>query len=232
MRAAVAEFVGTFLLVLVGTGVVIAAYLHRNTAGPPYDSLAIALAFGLSLIAIVASIGPISGGHVNPAVTLGLAFAGRFPWRTLPLYWAAQLLGGISASLMIWLVYGQNAMSKVQLGATAPAHGSTDLQVFFSEGLIGFILLFTVVATTSNPKIGPGTAALAIGFALGAGVLLGGPVSGGAGNPARALAPMIVSSTYPVWYMYVLGPLAGGSVAGLLYRYLGARGADAGIDPE
>lgn len=229
MRAAVAEFIGTFILVVVGTGVVIAAALHENTAGAAYNSFAIALAFGLSLIAIVASIGSISGGHVNPAVTLGLAVAGKFPWRQLPIYWIAQLLGGICASLTIWLVYGQSAMAKVQLGTTAPAHGSSDLQVFCSEGLVGFILVLTVAATTSDSKIGSGSAAIAIGFALAAGVLLGGPVSGGAGNPARALAPMIVSSTYHLWYLYVLGPLAFGSLAGLIFRYLGTGGAIANV---
>lgn len=98
-RACTAEAVGTFLLVLVGTAVVIAATQGKGTAGPAYNSLAVALSFGLILVPIVASLGQVSGAHVNPAVTLGLAVAGRFPWKVVPAYFAAQVVGAVVASL-------------------------------------------------------------------------------------------------------------------------------------
>ena len=216
-----AEFIGTYLLVLVGTAVATAAYLHKNTAGPAYDSLAIALSFGLILIPIVGALGQVSGAHVNPAVTIGLAAGGKFPWRYVPAYVASQLLGGIAASLTIWVTFGQQAYDTVHLGAPSPAHGATDGQVFLIEALIAFTLVFVVMAMATDPRVPAGTAATSIGFALAAGVLLGGPVSGGAGNPARALAPMVVAHVFPIWYTYTFGPIAGGVVAAWLYLFVG-----------
>src|SRR5215203_2119916 len=105
-RPAVAEFVGTFVLVFVGCSVAVAAALERPVAGPPYNSLAIALAFGLALVAVVAAIGHISGGHVNPAVTLGMAATGKFPWKYAPIYVAAQLVGAVLAALATGITFG------------------------------------------------------------------------------------------------------------------------------
>ena len=166
LLACTAEAIGTFLLVLVGTAVATAAVLGKEIAGPAYDSLAVALAFGLILIPI--------GAYVD-----------------------------------------------AHLGAPAPVNGANALQVLLVEALIAFILVFTVISTATDKRVPPGTAAMAIGFALSAGVLLGGPVSGGAGNPARALGPMIVSGTFPVWFFYAVGPLLGGVVAALAFRLVG-----------
>lgn len=221
LLACLAEFIGTFLLVLVGTAVASAAILGKNTAGPAYDSLAVALSFGLILIPIVGSLGQVSGAHVNPSVTLGLATAGKFPWRYVAPYWTAQLAGAILASLILWAAYGHAAYADAHLGAPSPAHGASDLQVLLVEALIAFMLVFTVIATATDRRVTPGTAAVAIGFALSAGVLLGGPVSGGAGNPARALGPMIVAGTFPTWFFYTVGPLVGGVVAALAFRFVG-----------
>ncbi len=99
LGSALAELVGTFILVFGGTAVATAAILSRPTAGAAYDSLAVALAFGLALAAVVAAIGHVSGGHVNPAVTLGLAATGKFPWKSVPYYLGAQLLGAILGAL-------------------------------------------------------------------------------------------------------------------------------------
>ena len=90
--------------------------------------------------------------------------------------------------------------------------------VHLVEALIAFILVFTVISTTTDPRVPAGTAAVAIGFSLAAGVLLGGPVSGGAGNPARALGPMIVSGTFPVWFFYTIGPFVGAVAAAGAFR--------------
>ena len=209
------------MLVLVGTAVATAAVLGKGTAGPAYNSLAVGLSFGLILVPIVGSLGQISGAHVNPAVTLGLAVAGKFPWRQLPAYVVAQLVGAIVAALVVWGTYGQSAYLDSHLGAPSPVNGATGLQVLLVEALIAFILVFTVISTTTDARVPKGTPALAIGFALAAGVLLGGPVSGGAGNPARALGPMIVSGTFPVWAYYVVGPLLGAVLAAVAFRIVG-----------
>jgi hypothetical protein len=106
LGAAIAELVGTFILVFGGTAVAVGAILARPTAGPPYDSLAIALAFGLALAAVVAAVGHVSGAHVNPAVTLGMAATGKFPWQYTPHYIVAQLVGAVLAALATWLTFG------------------------------------------------------------------------------------------------------------------------------
>ena len=224
-RACLAETVGTFLLVLVGTAVVIAATQGKGTAGPAYNSLAVALSFGLILISVVAGLGQISGAHVNPAVTLGLACVGRFPWRYVAAYFAAQVAGAIVASVVVWAAFGHGAYTDAHLGLPAPAHGASNLQVLLVEALIAFMLVLTVIATATDRRVPAGTASVAIGFALAAGVLLGGPVSGGAGNPARALGPMIVTGLYPVWFYYTAGPLLGGVAAALVYRIIGSGSA-------
>lgn len=230
VRTFVAEAVGTFLLVLIGTAVACAAVLRQETAGPPYDSLAIALSFGLVLVAIVAGLGQVSGAHVNPAVTIGLASAGRFPWRYVPGYLAAQLVGGILAAVAVWAAYGDRARDVVNLGSPAPVPEATAMQGLLVEGLIAFLLVFTVVAVATDPRVPEGVQPLAIGFALAAGVLLGGPVSGGAGNPARALGPMIVSGAFGDWVIYVVGPILGGVAAALLYDKFIAAASAPGVD--
>jgi len=227
-RAATAEAVGTFLLVLVGTAVATAATLGKNTAGPAYDSLAIALSFGLVLTAIVAALGQVSGAHVNPAVTIGLAVTGKFPWRYVPAYLVAQVIGSVVAAFAVWAAYGQQAYDKAHLGTPSPVHGATELQGALVEALIAFLLVFTVMAVATDKRAPAGVAPLAIGFALAAGVLLGGPVSGGAGNPARAIGPMLVSATYPSVIIYILGPIVGGIVGAVLY----ARVVGAGFTPQ
>ena len=162
-----------------------------------------------------------SGAHVNPAVTLGLAVAGRLSWRCVVPYWAAQLLGAIVAALLVWAAYGRGAYVDAHLGAPSPANGANALQVLLVEALIAFILVFTMISTTTDPRVPSGTAAVAIGFSLAAGVLLGGPISGGASNPARALGPMIVAGTFPVWVFYTIGPLLGAVAAAGAFRFVG-----------
>ena len=231
MRAGAAELVGTFLLVLVGTAVATAATLGRTTAGPAYDSLAIALSFGLVLVALVGALGHISGCHVNPAVTLGLASIGKFPWRYVPAYLVAQLLGAVLAAFALLGAYGSRARTEANLGATAPAPGTTNLQTFLMEVLIGFLLVFVIVAVTTDSRVSGVPAAVCIGFALAAGVLVAGPVSGGAANPARALGPMIVALKFPSLLSYVAGPVVGGVLAAVFYdRFLGPTTAPENVE--
>ena len=217
LRAATAEAIGTFLLVLVGTAVATAAVLGKSTAGPAYDSLSIALSFGLVLTAIVAALGQVSGAHVNPAVTLALAVAGKFPWRYVPAYLAAQFGGAVLAALAVRGAYGERATTIAYLGAPAPVGGANDLQVLLVEALIGFVLVFVVMAVATDERAPAASAPVAIGFALAAGVLLGGPVSGGAGNPARALGPMLVTAHFPSVALYLVGPLLGAVAAAVLF---------------
>jgi len=124
--AAAGELIGTFVLIFCGTAVAVAATLSEPTAGGSYDSLAVALAFGLALAAVVAALGHISGAHVNPAVTLGLATTRKFPWRFVPAYVGAQIVGAILGALATWLTFANAGRDDANLGATLPAGGVTD----------------------------------------------------------------------------------------------------------
>ncbi len=215
--AGLAELVGTFILVYGGTAVAVGAILTRPTAGPAYDSLAVALAFGLALVAVVAAIGHVSGGHVNPAVTLGMAATGKFPWKYTPIYIGAQLVGAVLAAFATWLTFGGPARSEANLAATYPAQGVGDLQAFLVEILITFILVFVVMAVATDDRAPAAIAPIAVGFALAVGVFIAGPVTGGAVNPVRALGPMIVAGDLTSFWLYILGPIVGGVLAALLY---------------
>ena len=216
--AAIAELVGTFILVFGGTAVAVAAILSRPTAGGAYGSLAIALAFGLALAIVVASIGHVSGAHVNPAVTLGMAAVKKFPWNYVPIYIAAQLVGAVLAALATWLTFGGPGRSEANLAATYPAQGVGDLQAFVVEILITFILVFVVIAVATDDRAPAAIAPIVVGFALAVGVFIAGPVTGGAVNPVRALGPMLVAGDLTSAWLYILGPIIGGVLAALLYQ--------------
>lgn len=216
-RASLAELVGTFSLVFAGVAAASAAALGRPIAGDPYDSVVIALAFGLALAAIVAAIGHVSGAHVNPAVTLGLAATGKFPWKLVPPYVLAQLGGAILAAFATWAVFGGPARDEASLGATYPTDAATIGQAFIVEILITFVLVFIVLAVATDERAPSEAAPLAVGFALFVGVLIGGPISGGAVNPARALGPMIVAGDLSAFWLYIVGPIIGGVAAAFLY---------------
>ena len=219
-RPLVAELVGTFILVFVGCSVAVAGALQRPVAGPPYDSLAVALAFGIALVAVVAAIGHVSGGHVNPAVTIGQAAIGQFPWRSVPGYLGAQLAGAILAALAIWLCFGDAARDDANLGATALAEGVNVGQGLLTEALITFVLVFVVGLVASDPRVPSAQiASIAVGFALAAGVFIGGPLTGGGVNPARALGPMIVSGELDDFWIYIVGPLIGALLAAFVAAY-------------
>jgi MIP family channel proteins len=216
--AAIAELVGTFILVFGGTAVAVAAILSRPTAGGAYGSLAIALAFGLALAIVVASIGHVSGAHVNPAVTLGMAAVKKFPWNYTPIYIGAQLVGAVLAALATWLTFGDLARSEAKLAATYPAQGVGDLQAFLIEILITFILVFVVMAVATDDRAPAAIAPIAVGFALAVGVFIAGPVTGGSVNPARSLGPMLVAGDLTSVWLYILGPIIGGVLGALLYQ--------------
>jgi len=217
LRAGLAEMVGTFFLIFTGTATAGAAALGKSTAGTPPDSLAVALAFGLVLVALVGALGQVSGAHLNGAVTLGLAVTRKFPWRYVPSYLGFQLLGVVLGAGATWAAFGSAARDKAHLGATVPAKGVSDGRAFLVEALITFLLVFVIVAVATDDRVPAAVAAPAIGFALIAAVLIGGGVTGGAVNPDRALGPAIMSGTFTSLWLYILAPLVGGIAATVLY---------------
>jgi MIP family channel proteins len=216
-RTAMAEAVGTFMLVFAGTAVATAAALARPIAGAPYTSLAVALAFGLILTALVSALGPVSGAHLNPAVTLGLASTGQFPWPYVPAYLGAQVGGAILASGTVWLAFGHQARDQAALAATFPAAGTSDWQAFLVEAVLTLMLVLIVVSVATDERVPAAAAGPTVGFTLAAAILAGGPVTGGAVNPARALGPMIMAGTFTSAWVYLVAPVVGGILAAWLY---------------
>jgi aquaporin Z/aquaporin NIP len=222
-RAVTAEAAGTFVLVLAITSAAVAAALSRPVAGAPYGSLAVPVAGGLGLAIAVAGLGHISGAHLNPAVTLGLAVNRGFPWAYVPGYVLAQVAGATAAAAVTWGLYGNQARSIAHLGATAPAAGVSAGRVLAAEAVVTFVLVLVVVAVATDTRVPRGIAAMAIGAALAVAVVISGPVSGAGVNPARAIGPMILAGQFTDWWAYLTAPLAGGVVAVALYdRFLRA----------
>lgn len=218
LPAAVAELIGTFILVYTGTAVVVAAVLERPITGLAYDSLAIPLAFGIVLVALVAALGHVSGAHLNPAITIGLAVTKKFPWNFVPTYLGAQLLGAILAAIATWITFGAEARGQAGLASPATGPGVGFLQAVMVEIFITFILVFVVISVATDDRAPAGVAPIAVGFALAAAIFIGGPTTGAAVNPARALGPIIVAwNNWDVALIYIIGPIIGGILAAVLY---------------
>ena len=224
-RAAGAEAIGTFFLVYTGTATAVAAATGAAIAGAPANSLSVALAFGLVLVALVGALAPTSGAHLNPAVTIALASVDRFPWRIVPAYLGAQLLGALAGAGATWLTLGTAAREVAHLGATHPREGVGDGRALLVEAFITFLLVFVIVAVTSSDA-SPAVASTSIGSALVAAVLIGGPSTGGAVNPVRALGPMVLDLNLSSAWVYVLGPIVGGLAAAQLHTRVVGRASE------
>jgi len=216
-RAVAAEAVGTLVLVLAITAAAVAATLARPIAGVPYASLAVPAAGGLALAALVASLGPVSGAHLNPAVTLGLASSRRFPWSRVPAYTAAQFAGAIVGTAITWALYGEQARTLAGLGASYPAAGVSVGRVLGAEAVGTFLLVLVITAVATDSRVSANVTALAIGSALAAAILITGPVSGAGLNPVRAIGPMILNGRFTDWWAYLIAPVLAGILAVLVY---------------
>jgi MIP family channel proteins len=227
-RAVIAEALGTFILVLAIGATAVSATDGSSSGDAAFRLDAIPLAGGFALVAIIVSIGHISGAHVNPAVTIGLAAIRRFPWKYVPGYVAAQLAGSCVAALLIWYVDGPSARSAGQLGATQPTSGVGVGRVIVTEAIVTFVLVLVVASVSSDSRVSRPGAAVAIGFALSIAVFIAGPITGAGVNPARALGPMLIAAQFTDWWAYVVGPILGGVAAAVLHDKLLRHGATGG----
>jgi len=215
LRSYVAEFISTLLFVFAGVGSVMAYdELTSDATLSPAGLVGVGLAHALALFVAVSIAANISGGHVNPAVTFGLTLGGHITVLRGVFYWIAQLLGSIVACLLLKFTTG---------GLTTPIHsvasGMSTGEGMVMEIVITFALVYTVYATAADPKKGDlGTIApIAIGFIVGANILAAGPFSGGSMNPARSFGPAVVSGDFTDNWVYWVGPLIGGGLAGIVY---------------
>uniref|UniRef100_A0A7N0V8H0 Uncharacterized protein n=1 Tax=Kalanchoe fedtschenkoi TaxID=63787 RepID=A0A7N0V8H0_KALFE len=219
IRAALAEFFSTFIFVFAGEGSILAiTKMYGRTADLTAGALvAVALAHAFSFFAAIASSMNISGGHINPAVTLGGLVGGRISLMRAVYYWIAQLLGAVVAALLLRVA--TDGMRPIGYRVTS---GVGDWHAVILEIVMTFALVYTVYATGIDPKRGSmGTIApLAIGLLVGANTLVGGPFDGAAMNPARAFGPALVGWRWENHWIFWVGPLIGGAIAGVVYEFM------------
>ena len=220
MKKAIAEFIGTFALVFIGCGTIVVGGMATGPTG--ITELAIALAFGLSIVAMAYGIGQISGCHVNPAVSFGVFTAGRMTFEELLTYWAAQIAGAIVAALVLYLILSGKAEGwNGALGQTTWSEYSA-LSAFILEVVGTFLFLVCILGVTQRGAPVE-LAGIAIGLTLAAIHLAGINISGSSVNPARSLGPAIVGFAHnpealkQIW-LYILAPLIGAGAAGYLFK--------------
>lgn len=212
----IAEAIGTFALIFIGAGSVCADYYLKQGGGTGVGLLGISIAFGFVVVAVVYSIGYISGGHINPAVTIAFWFTKRMEANKAIFYIGSQLVGAAVGGYLL-LVLFPDAMASVHLGTTALGKGVTLTQGILMEFIITFFLVLVIFATAVDPRAPKGFAGLAIGLVILFGVMVGGPITGGSMNPARTFGPAIASGFFENHFVYWIGPILGGIVAGILY---------------
>jgi aquaporin Z len=210
LRRGIAELVGAFTLIFIGGGAAIFS---------GHDIVAVALANGLAIGIMVSNLGHISGGHFNPAITLGFVVTRRIRLTLAAVYWFAQLLGAVCAAFILRYLFTQIAVK-----VTAPAPHISDTKAVVLEAIMTAFLVWAVWATAVDERGAfKAIAGLAIGLTITIDVFVGGPVTGAAMNPARAFGPEVAGNTWTGWWIYWVGPIAGALLASLVYEYLYLR---------
>ena len=221
----VAELVGTFLFFLVGAGsVVLNDYLTINGGSGP-GLLGVALAHGFVLAVLVSAFGAISGAHFNPAVTLAVWVMGRIPASTAVRYLGVQLLAAALAGFALRSIFPTEAWLPSSIGTPALGAGISPATGIVIEALLTALLVFVVLGTAVDRRA-PTIGGLAIGLAVAADILFGGPLTGAAMNPARWFGPAVASGAFDNWYVWWIGPGIGAAAAAIVYRGVLAEPAE------
>ena len=203
MRALAAELVGTFALVFAGTG----AIVIDDVSGGAVSHVGVALTFGLIVLAMIYAVGDVSGAHLNPAVTLGFFLARRFESRRVLPYISSQIVGALLASALLRLLFPAHA----SLGATQPAGPAW--QSFVLEVVLTLLLMFVILSVAAGAKEKGLLAGVAVGSVIALEALFAGPVCGASMNPARSLAPAVVSGRLGELWIYLIAPVLGAGLA-------------------
>ena len=205
-----AEFVGTFILVFAGTGAAVFNFYSNNAITHP----GIALVFGLVVLAMAYTFGDVSGAHINPAVTIGFAVARRFSWRDVPGYIVVQCLGALAASFLLLKMFPAGEVKS--FGATIPFKEEFHTQCFFLELWLTWALMLVILHVSTGAKEKGITAGIAVGAVIALEALFAGPICGASMNPARSLAPALVTTADTarnVLWIYIAAPVIGAVLA-------------------
>src|SRR5476649_1362760 len=215
-----AEILGTFALVFVGTG----AIIINDASNGAITHVGIALTFGLIVLAMIYTVGDISGAHLNPAVSIGFWAARRMSGRDVLPYITSQFIGAILASALLRFLFPENKL----LGATMPA--GSESQSFILEAVLTFFLTLTILNVSAGAKEKGVTAGIAIGAVIALEAMFAGPVCGASMNPARSLAPALVSGHFEHLWIYLVAPPLGAGLAVLAFRCV--RGVGDAVPPK
>ncbi len=203
MKKYISEFVGTFALIFCGTGAMTINEVTNGSIG----HVGIAITWGLIVMAMIYAFGEISGAHFNPAVTISFAYAKKFPWAEVPKYIIFQILGALLASFTLWFLFPESEF----YGATIP---NTDaIRAFVLELLLAFFLMVTIINVSTGSKEVGVMAGIAIGGIVLLEAMFAGPITKASMNPARSLAPAIVSGHYQDLWLYMVAPIIGALLA-------------------
>lgn len=210
VRPELAEAIGTFALVAVGAGAIMA-----DASSGALGVVGIALAFGSVVLVMVYAMGHISGAHFNPAITIGFAVTGHFPWRRVPTYLLSQIVGATAAAFLLKAILGPVAA----LGATR-LHGISVSAGFLLEALATFFLALVIVSVATDRRAHRSAAGLAIGLSVTMGALFAGPFTGASMNPARSIGPALASGAWAHLWIYLAAPVVGALLAMVVYEHL------------
>jgi MIP family channel proteins len=219
-RKLLAEFVGTFTLVFIGAGSIVAAGSPITDVFPGAGLVTIALAHGLAIGTMVSAVGHVSGGHFNPAVTVAVWVNRRMASGEAAAYVLSQAAGALAGAGVLRAVTPEEAWRASDLGATLASPTLSEAQAITIEAVLTFFLVWVVYATAIDVEGAfAKVAGLAIGFVIAMDIMMGGPFTGASMNPARSLGPAIVGSNTAGLWIYFIGPVIGGTLAALAYEY-------------
>ena len=210
-RQCAAEAIGTFILVFTGTGAVV----FGDISGGQVTPLGIGLVFGLVVMALIYTLGDISGAHINPAVTLGFWASGQFKAKLVAPYILSQCSGALLASLLLRTLFGNHA----NMGATIPKEGLV-YQCLILEIILTFILMFVILNVATGAKEKGIVVGIAVGGVIALEAIFAGPISGASMNPARSLGPAIASMSFTGFWIYLLAPPLGALLAVPAWRWI------------
>jgi len=236
LKRSIAELVGTYVLVFLGTGSVVTTVLLFKGWTPLPDNafnvgismpawFAIGISFGIAVIVMIYAFGHISGTHINPAVSIALWATKRFPAGDMFAYIVAQCIGAALASITLVIILGSRAV-ETGLGATAMFHGVSYGQAILCEAVATFFLMLTIMGSAVDKRAPGGFAGLAIGLVVCADITVVGNITGSSLNPARTFGPYLADSLFGganLWSqfpIYVIGPIGGALIAAFLYDYI------------